>query len=302
MTLPNFLIIGAAKSGTSSLYMYLMQHPEIYMSPTKEPHFFSFDNESKMTKGPGDPICEAITDFNAYQALFDGVTDEKAIGEASTSYLYRPEAPERIHAMLPDVKLIAVLRNPADRAFSAYMHVVRDKRETAKDFTEAITLEEVRKTADWEPIWHFTSVGNYYEQLQRYYELFKPEQIRIFLFEDLINNLTAPLTNIYKFLDVDPNFIPGSLMRYNASGQVRSENIHKASEWLFSNPNPIRWVSHKVLPHNWRMKFATWVRFKNLKRPEIPSEIRRKLIDQFRDEIHQLEGLINRDLSDWLIE
>ena len=105
MTLPNFLIIGAAKSGTSSLYMYLKQHPEIFMSTVKEPHFFSFDNESKMTKGPGDPIHEAITDFNTYQALFDGVTDEKAIGEASTSYLYRPEAADRIHAIAPRCKV-----------------------------------------------------------------------------------------------------------------------------------------------------------------------------------------------------
>ena len=302
MTLPNFLIIGAAKSGTSSLYMFLMQHPEIYMSPTKEPHFFSFDNESKMTQGPGDPIHEAITDFDAYQAQFDGVTNEKAIGEASTSYLYRPEAPGRIHAILPDVKLIAILRDPADRAFSAYMHVVRDKRETAKNFAEALSLEETRKAAGWEPIWHFTSVGHYYEQLQRYYELFTPEQIRVYLFEDLINNHAESLANIYDFLGVDPGFVPGSLMRYNASGHVRSETVAEESAWLFSNPNLIRWASHKVLPHNWRMKFATWVRFKNLKRPEIPGEIRKQLIDQFRDEIHQLEGLINRDLSNWLVE
>ncbi len=185
MTLPNFLIIGAAKSGTTSLYVYLMQHPEIYMSPVKETHFFSFDSESKMTKGPGDPIHKAITDFNEYQALFDGVTDEKAIGEASTSYLYRPEAPGRIHKILPDAKLIAILRNPADRAFSAYMHVVRDERETAKDFAEALSYEENRKAAGWEPIWHFTSVGHYYEHLKRYYDLFHPDQIKVYLHEDL---------------------------------------------------------------------------------------------------------------------
>ncbi len=85
MTLPNFLIIGAAKSGTSSLYMYLKQHPDIFIIPVKEPHFFSFDDKTKFTKGPGDPIYKAITDFQDYQALFDGVTNEKAIGEASTS-------------------------------------------------------------------------------------------------------------------------------------------------------------------------------------------------------------------------
>ncbi|QRN83008.1 sulfotransferase [Chloroflexota bacterium] len=300
MTLPNFLIIGAAKSGTSSLYMYLMQHPEIFMSPSKEPHFFSFDDQSKMTTGPGDPIHEAITDFDTYQALFDGVTDEKAIGEASTSYLYRPEAAGRIHTMLPDAKLIAILRNPADRAFSAYMHVVRDKRETSNDFAEALTKEESRKAAGWEPIWHFTNVGHYYEQLKRYYSLFPKEQIRVYLYEDLVNDLDNLLAEIYEFLDVDPTFVPGSLMRYNASGNVKSETVQKASKWLFSSPNPIRWVSRKVLPRNWRMKFAAWVRFKNLKRREIPNKVREQLVDAYRDEILQLETMINRDLSSWL--
>lgn len=300
MTLPNFLVIGAAKSGTSSLYMYLKQHPEIYMSPVKEPHFFSFDAESKMTKGPGDPIHEAITDFNAYQAQFDGVTDEKAIGEASTSYLYRPEAPGRIHSTLPDAKLIAILRNPVDRAFSAYMHVVRDKRETAKNFTEALTREENRKAANWEPIWHFTSVGRYYEQLKRYYDLFPPEQIRIYLYEDLNQDQGNLLTDIYQYLDVDPSFKPGSTARYNASGQIKSETVLRTSKWLFSKPNPIRWVSRKIIPESWRLNFATWVRRSNLKRQEMPPKVRRQLQESFKAEIEQLEGLINRDLSAWL--
>lgn len=300
MTLPNFLVIGAAKSGTSSLYMYLKQHPEIYMSPVKEPHFFSFDDESKMTKGPGDPIHEAITNFDDYQAQFDGVTDEKAIGEASTSYLYRPESPERIHAMLPDAKLIVILRNPVDRAFSAYMHVVRDKRETSKDFAEALTKEESRKTAGWEPIWHFTSVGHYYEQLKRYYDLFPKEQIRVYLYEDLNRDQENLLTDIYQYLDVDPTFKPGSTARYNASGQIKSETALKASKWLFSKPNPIRWFSRKVIPESWRLNFATWVRRSNLKRQEMPAKVRRQLQSDFTDEIKQLENLIGRDLSAWL--
>jgi hypothetical protein len=280
--------------------MYLKQHPEIFMSSVKEPHFFSFDEESKMTKGPGDPIHTAITNFDEYQALFDNASNENAIGEASTSYLYRPEAPERIHAMLPDVKLIAILRNPADRAFSAYMHVVRDHREKAKDFEEALTFEENRKAANWEPIWHFTSVGHYYEQLKRYYDLFTPEQIRVYLYEDLNQNQSGLLADIYQFLGVDPSFSPGSVARYNASGQVKNKTMLKASKWLFSKPNPIRWISRKVIPESARLNFATWVRRSNLKRQSIPPKVKRQLQESYRDEIKQLDKLIGRDLSGWL--
>lgn len=129
------------------------------MSPVKEPHYFSFDDNSKMTKGPGDPIPKAITNFQAYQQLFEGANNEKAIGEASTSYLYRPEAAGRIHQLTPNAKLIAILRNPADRAFSAYMHVVRDQRETAINFKQALQLEESRKQNNREYILCCTSVG-----------------------------------------------------------------------------------------------------------------------------------------------
>jgi hypothetical protein len=253
-----------------------------------------------MTKGPGDPIHTAITNFDEYQALFDNASNENAIGEASTSYLYRPEAPERIHAMLPDVKLIAILRNPADRAFSAYMHVVRDHREKAKDFEEALTFEENRKAANWEPIWHFTSVGHYYEQLKRYYDLFTPEQIRVYLYEDLNQNQSGLLADIYQFLGVDPSFSPGSVARYNASGQVKNKTMLKASKWLFSKPNPIRWISRKVIPESARLNFATWVRRSNLKRQSIPPKVKRQLQESYRDEIKQLDKLIGRDLSGWL--
>jgi hypothetical protein len=294
MTLPNFFIIGAAKSGTSSLYMYLKQHPEIYMSPIKEPHFFSFDDQSKYTKGPGDPIYKAITDFDAYQALFDGVRDENAIGEASTSYLYRPEAPRRIYNLLPDAKFIVILRNPVDRAFSAYMHVVRDRRETAQNFKAALALEEVRKAAGWEPIWHFTSVGYYHEQLSRYYSLFDREQISVFLFEELISNQENMLKKIFCFLNVDQDFKPESSIKFNVSGKQKSKLFYQITNWLFIKPNPIRWLSRKIIPD------ANWVRQQNLERPIMPTMVRQELVEIFREDILKLEDLIERDLSHWL--
>ena len=300
MTLPNFLIIGSAKAGTTSLYVYLMQHPEIYMSPVKETHFFSFDNESKMTKGPGDPIYKAITDVNDYQALFNDVRDEKAIGEASTSYLYRPEAPGRILEMLPEVKLIAILRNPVDRAFSAYMHVVRDERETAENFEKALALEESRKAANWDPIWHFTSVGHYYEQLERYFKVFKRDQIKIYLYEDLNLNKDNLLKDIFNFLGVNPDFSPESSVRYNVTGKQKSQLFYKTTNWLFSTPNPVRWVSRQVFSDIHRGNFANWVRQRNLTKYSLSPETRIKLIKNYTTEILQLQDLLDRDLTMWL--
>ncbi len=300
MTLPNFLLIGAAKSGTSSVYMYLKQHPDIFMSPIKEPHYFSFDTDSKLTKGPGDPIYKAVTDFNEYQRLFDGVTFEKAIGEASTSYLYRPEAPGRIHDLLPDAKLIAILRDPAERAFSAYMHVVRDRRETSRDFAEALQREDTRKKDNWDPIWHFTSVSSYYEQLSRYVNLFNREQFRVFLYSDLIVDKRGTLREMFEFLGVDPDFVPDSSVRFNVSGEQKSRGVEKLTQLIFNTPNPIRWLSRRLVPELWRGNLTNWVRQRNLKRKPIPADIRVKLIDLFREDILKLQGLIDRDLSPWL--
>jgi hypothetical protein len=300
MTLPNFLIIGAAKSGTSSLYMYLKQHPEIFMSPVKEPHFFSFDAKSKMTQGPGDPIRKAITDYKHYVHLFDNVSNEKAIGEASTSYLYRPEAPRRIHNLLPDIKLIAILRNPVERAFSAYMHVVRDGRETAPNFQEALSLEPQRITDNWDPIWHFTSVGFYYEQLSRYYAIFQQNQIKIFLFEELLTTQQALLESIFRFLGVNPHFSPDSSVKFNVSGEQKIAIVQYINKVFFLNPNPIRWISRKLFPELMRWKFTNWIRYKNLKKRKITKETRDKLQALYKNDILKLQDLINKDLSVWL--
>ena len=169
MTLPNFLLIGAAKSGTSSLYHYFRQHPQIYMSPNKEPSFFAYEGKAIQLTGPGDQDFHAkriVTDLIDYQALFGDRTNQPAIGEASILYLYAPDAPARIHHYLPDVKLMAVLRNPVDRAFSSYAHLRRDGRESIADFRLALQEEEARIKANWEHQWHYAQLGFYYTQTE----------------------------------------------------------------------------------------------------------------------------------------
>jgi len=129
MTIPNFLIIGAAKSGTTSLYHALKQHPKIFMSPVKEPNFFALEGgELNYPQGTVDPryLAQCITTKEEYNQQFEGVSNEIAVGEASPIYLYHPQAPVRIKNCLPNVKIIVILRNPIERAYSNFLHHIRE--------------------------------------------------------------------------------------------------------------------------------------------------------------------------------
>ena len=182
--MPNFLIIGAAKSGTSAIYHYLKQHPQIYMSPIKEPYFFAFEGEKLNFQGPGLTINESsIKEIESYRNLFQGVSDEVAIGEASTLYLYIPKAPTLIKQYVPNIKLIAILRNPVDRAYSSFMHLIRDQQEPITDFAQALKAEESRIQNNWGFLWRYQDIGFYSVQLKRYFEKFDRSQIKVYLYD-----------------------------------------------------------------------------------------------------------------------
>ena len=152
MTMPNFLIIGAVKAGTTSLHDWLSQHPQIYMSSIKELNFFAFEGDNlEVFKGKFNKeyLAGFETTLQGYRKHFQGVTNEIAIGESSPTYLYHPKAPERIQHYIPDVKLIAILRNPVERAYSNYLHTIRDSIEPFTDFAQALEEEESRIQDGW---------------------------------------------------------------------------------------------------------------------------------------------------------
>src|SRR5215210_1250841 len=168
MTMPNFLIIGAEKSGTTALYHYLKQHPQVYMSPVKEPGFFSYEEGQKpISAGPARFTSERITDIEAYQRLFRGISDEKAVGEETPAYIANPEAPARIRRYIPDAKLIAILRDPTERAYSNYLHARWLGFEPIPDFARALQEEETRMQNGWGGLWRYKRKGFYFRQLKR---------------------------------------------------------------------------------------------------------------------------------------
>jgi len=139
--LPTFLVIGAARSGSSSLHDSLRQHPQVFVSPIKEPHFFSNENKEPPRGVPGAPRSTRVTDINRYMELFEGAKPGMAVGEASVSYLYSEDAPDRIRHYVPDVRLVAILRNPVERAYSAFQYLRERGTEPYADFSEALEAD-----------------------------------------------------------------------------------------------------------------------------------------------------------------
>ncbi len=295
--MPNFLVIGAAKSGTTSLYHYLGQHPDVYMSPVKEPKFFALEGERPSFRGPGDGEADAVTTLEGYRALFGGANRESAVGEASPLYLYLEKAVDRIKHHVPEARFIAVLRDPVERAYSSFLHKVRDGRETTDDFAEALALEDERIREGWAYGWHYRRRGFYHEQLTRYYEAFGPEKIRVYLYEDLKREPGDLLRDAYGFLGVDDTFVPNLSLKHNVSGVPRNRLVHS----LLRGRNPIKTVVKPLLPEGLRKKLLVDLQRRNLsKAPPIPPEVRRALVEGYREDVSKLQGLIGRDLSGWL--
>lgn len=311
MTMPNFLIIGAARSGTTALWEYLRQHPQVYMCTPKHTRFFASEGRTPDFRGPKPPglgskstkmAPYAITDIDDYRALFSGVTNETAIGEASHSYLYTPEASERIKHYLPGVKLIAVLRNPVDRAYSHFQFMVQNGREPLTDFARAIEEEEAGLRNDWWPTFQYVRVGFYYAQLRPYFDLFERSQIKIYLQEDLRSNPLSVVQDTFSFLEIDDAFVPNVAQQHNESGVPKN----KALEALLGRPNPIKRVLRTYLSKEQRLHISNIfakLRERNLDRPpRLSPQIRNRLINEYREDILNLQDLIQRDLSGWLGE
>ena len=292
MILPNFLIIGAPKAGTTTLYNYLKQHPQIYMSSIKEPHFFSYGCDNKPTTK-----LSFISNWEEYQTLFQKVSEQTAIGEASTSYLYHPRAAERIHHYLPNAQLIAILRDPAESTYSKFLMDYRwqfdiySQRNPLEDFAQAIKQSPAVQRS-----------GLYYKKLQCYFALFNKKQLKICLFEDLKREPNALLQDIFQFLEVDEKFcVNKSIPVYNSGGVPKNKIIYTSLNKLRKKFNTTLSPFVPDSFHKPIYNFYFSLRNLNLvKPPLLPLEMRRQLIEIFREDILQLQDFLQRDLSRWL--
>ena len=301
MTTPNFLILGAPKAGTTALYAYLSQHPQVYMSPHKEPNFFAFEGNPPHYTGPGDSSGinrSSVTRLDAYRALFAGANGEVAVGEASPLYLQFPDAAHRIHHHVPDAKLIAILRNPVERAYSDFLYRRKNGNEPSDDPLVAFQSEDERLARGWSPYFGYLQKGRYADHLERYFSLFARYQISVFLFEDLRNELDATLRRTFEFLGVDDAFRPDTSLRYSTSGVPRNAAIQRALN-AAKKSRSLR-AARQVLPTARMHRWYSIVQNRNLApAPPMSGPVRAYLQDVFDPQIDRLASLVGRDLSHW---
>jgi hypothetical protein len=287
--MPNFFIVGTPKAGTTSLYYYLDEHPEIYMSPIKETNYFS----QKDIKAQGLYYNEEhINTPEDYAAQFRDVANEKAIGEASVSYLFYPDVAERIKEFNPEAKIIMVLRNPLDRGFS---HYLMDKRlGFIKSSLEDIVYDEGKTPALELFYQQYISLGCYYAQVKRYLDAFGSNQVKVFFYEDIIKNIDGTVKEIYSFLGVDNAYNAAVDQKHNVFLAPKNSFIEK----LYALKS-FRTMAKKLLGENVRKKVKN-IFFIKEKKPVLSSALKAKMNELFREDILKTAELLNKDLSKWL--
>jgi len=303
---PNFFIVGTGKSGTTSLYHYLRQHPQIYMSPIKEPSYFAsevcHENLSaahrryiRLTSGQHTdrPPGWLFSSWEEYLQLYRRVRDESAVGEASVAYLWSETAAANIASRLPEAKIIIILRDPAERAFSQYLHQVAVGlvNGTFREHIEKCLRNREKIFSAYYPL---LEVGLYHDQVKRYLDRFPRKDIRIYWYEEDWRRPEQLLADIFEFLGVDPSFPADTSRRklerraprfplvYNLA--MRLDVTHRLGKLVpISLKHPVR----KLL----------FQRGASLK---MSAEDRRFLVDYYSQDIKRLEVLLNRDLNAWL--
>jgi hypothetical protein len=312
--LPNFFIVGTGKAGTTSLYSYLRQHPQIYMSPVKEPAFFATEIRGKNLSAPlrhhvsvqsrklskilndGEPVKPLgwiAEEWNDYLRLFSAVKGEKAIGEATPAYLWSATAAANIHSNVPEGKIVMILRDPAERAFSQYLHQLSVGL-TGATFREH--LEQCARGGDRQlsPVYPFLEVGLYHQQVKRYLDLFPRDQIRIYWYEEAWRDPASLLADIFRFLEVDPTFQPDFSRTTHQRRAPRLVGLH-----YFLKRSGLWYPLKALVPTRMVSSLRQFVFRRGRALTMAPGD-RRYLIDYYRDDIHRLAALLDRDLSPWL--
>lgn len=301
MPIPNFLLIGAQKCGTTALYAALRQHPDIYMSPNKEPFFFIMDGKLPAYAMPGPRYTDRLVyDWDAYCHLFAGANGQQAIGEASAIYLssYYPErTAERIYQRIPDARLIAMVRQPAERAYSAHTFYHARGLEPLADFAQALAAEPARVQSGAMPDLRYRLNGCYYANLKPYFDRFPRQQIRVYLYEEWNQRPQAVLRDIFAFLGVDAT-IDIEPKRKNVTMQPRWSWLHR----FLDQPNQTRQMLETILRGRLRTRVYGKLRSYNRRLPPVLApELRQTLTQRYSSDIEQLQTLIGRDLSHWMV-
>ncbi len=303
MAEPDFLIVGAPKAGTTALHAALAQHPEIFMTSPKEPKFWLCDGAPPPAwRGPGDAHSqqEWIWRADEYTALFDSAPPGSVRGESTPFYLWSRGAHRRIAEALPGVRLIAVVRDPIDRAYSNWQHLWSDGLEPVPDFEQAFALQDERVRAGWAPFWRYRDLGRYGEQLEHLHRHIGPERVLVMRYRDIVDDPPAAVDRACRFLGITTGMV-ATIPRDNARDFVEPG---WRSRLLGPAVRAGAWAGQFVRPEVWRRASAPLTtRLAGPDagpRPHLTAEQRERLLPAFADDVALLSKLTGEDFSDWL--
>lgn len=299
MSLPTFAVIGAARSGTTALTEALRRHPDAFVTSPKEPHYFAFAGQELAFRGPGDAEginAAAVTDTDDYLALYAGSDSCTARGEGSVSTLYyHREATGAITALNPAMRLVVVLRDPVDRAFSSFQYQRMLGREPEADFGKALALEEERRAAGWHHLWHYSAMSRYADALATFTQAFGAEQICVLVYDDLTTDSSAALRQMYEHLALDPGRAAAAgAPRVNSSGSARSRRTQLALNRMGGSPR-LKRAGRRVMPYAVRERVRQW----NQAEATVPAAAREALAPRFADDLGRVEDILERRLPAW---
>jgi hypothetical protein len=312
--LPDFFIVGHAKSGTTALYEMLRQHPEIYMPDLKEPQFFAAENFDALRRreDPRPHGDRRGMTFDEYLALFEDAKADQRVGEASTFYLWSEFAPRRISEVQPGARIIAILREPASFLRSVHLQLLQNNAESERDFRKAVALDEDRRHGRRVPRHAFSPQAliysdkvRYVEQLRRYHAVFDPSQVLILIYDDFRRDNEGTVRRVLRFLDVDASH-QIELVEANPTVTVRSKRVNQLRRALMTGRGPlVRTVktTGKALT-SIRVRKAVYyasLRRGSQREPPPPDEsFMRELRARFKPEVVALSEYLDRDLvAEW---
>jgi hypothetical protein len=298
MPVPTFIVIGAGRCGTTSLHAWLAAHPDIHMAPRK-----SLDFHVR-----GDPIPDweqplaramarrrAVGELDDYLALFEAGSSRQAIGEISPTYLQSIHAAPSIHKLNPRTRIVAILRDPVERAYSHFLGRQRDGIEPPGPFAARVEREIGLGMPDEIAFGHYLGCSRYHHFLAPYLELFPRDQIRLYLLEDMQREPARMFDDLQAFLGLTRRVEPDVSRRLNRTGLVANPMMRR----LWTGSARLRTAMRPFLPAAVRHTGGALF-LRDVHRPPIDRGLRARLVELFRDDVRLLEPVLGRDLSPWL--
>jgi hypothetical protein len=300
--MPDFLVIGAPKAGTTALHAALAQHPGLYMSAIKEPKFFLTDGPPPTKGGPGDALTyrEHVWRRADYQALFDPAPPGTLRGESTPLYLYDRDAMRRIRKTLPGARLIAIVRDPVERAHSNWTHLWSAGLEPIGDFVRACGEEERRIAAGWASFWHYTGLGRYGEQLDHLFTLFPREQVLVLRYRLLVDQPLQTLNEICAFLGVQPGVLAG-IPRQNVTSHPEPTLAHRAVAAAQRAGSTVGSMIPGLTAATLTGPLERFLQRHSRERQPLSWEQRQELIPRFEQDIKLLEDILEESFRDWIM-